>query len=121
MELMQAYNKAEQAVFDHVGYVEDWRVLPIDDSTDQYWCLVQREDGGGHVRFSPKREAIEYWAKNNDYGEYDDDVYENQIYTQRHLPRWVYRGEVLTMVVVDTHTDGNKLLQVFKNDMEIRP
>jgi hypothetical protein len=48
----------------------------------------------------------------------DGDYYENEIYTQRHLPKWVYRGADYTMVVVDTHTDGNKFLQVFANANE---
>jgi hypothetical protein len=46
------------------------------------------------------------------------DYYQNDIYTNRFLPKWVYRGPEYTMIVVDTHTDGNQLLQVFANDKE---
>ena len=38
------------------------------------------------------------------------DYYCNSIYTQRFLSKWVYRGGDLTMISVDTHTDGNKFL-----------
>ena len=46
--------------------------------------------------------------------------YEAEIYTQRFLPKWVYRGEKYTMVCMDTHTDGNKFLGIFENDKEIK-
>jgi len=45
--------------------------------------------------------------------------YRNDIYTQRFLSKWVYRGEDYTMICVDTHTDGNKFLQIFNNKKEI--
>lgn len=47
-------------------------------------------------------------------------MYSNEIYTQRFLPKWVYRGKDYTMICVDTHTDGNKFLQIFDNSKEIR-
>ena len=45
----------------------------------------------------------------------DGNYYEDEIYTQRFLPKWVYRGEDYTMVCVDTHTDGNQFLRIFDN------
>jgi hypothetical protein len=62
-----------------------------------------------------------YWLAEHDdeYGAYGDVLYEHTIYTQRHLPRWVYRGKELTLVVVDTGTDCNQLLQIFRNKNEI--
>lgn len=112
--------EARAAIFAHVGYVEDWRVLPIDDSRDQFWAVDEHERAW--VKFSPKREALAYWLADHDdeYGPYGNDLYENVIYTQRHLPKWVYRGAELTLVVADTQTDGNKYLQIFRSANEVK-
>jgi hypothetical protein len=45
--------------------------------------------------------------------------YSKEIYTPRHLTKWVYSGKDYTMVVVDTDTDGNKFIQIFDNSKEI--
>ena len=36
------------------------------------------------------------------------DTYSDEIYTQRFLPKWVYRGKDYTMILIDIHTDGNR-------------
>jgi len=120
-EALDRFFEARAAIFTHVGYVEDWCVLPIDDSRDQFWAIDEHEREW--VKFSPKREAIAYWIAGHDdeYGPYGNECYENAIYTQRHLKKWVYRGAELTLVVVDTQTDGNKFLQIFRNTNEVRP
>ncbi len=111
---------ARAAIFAHVGYVENWRVLPIDDSRDQFWAVDEHEREW--VKFSPEREALAYWLAEHDdeYGSHGDVLYENVIYTQRFLPKWVYRGTELTLVVSDTRTDDNKYLQLFRNENELR-
>lgn len=118
--VMEIYASARAAILAHVGYVEDWCVFPIEDSRDQSWAVDAREREW--VRFSPQREAIAHWLAdpNDDYGSYGNVVYQNVIYTQRHLPKWVYRGQELTLVVADTRTDGNKFLQIFRNANEVR-
>lgn len=109
MELLNNYNEARQKLFDYFGYVEDWVVIPVDDTTHYFWQLDQQPDGSGEVRFADTEEELNTGEGN---------AYANEIYTQRHLPKWVYRGEDYTMVVVDTHTDGNKFLQIFSNEYE---
>lgn len=111
--------EAREAIFEHVGYKEDWRVLPIVDYRDDFWAVDEHEREW--VKFSPSKEALVYWLENDDYGPHGDNVYEHEIYTQRHLSKWVYRGEELTLIVVDTHTDGNQYLQLFCNADEVRP
>ena len=106
MKLLDEYFELQKKIHAYFGYVEDWRVLPLADATMYYW----REDGK-NVTFADTDEQLD-----SDRGDY----YENEIYTQRHLPKWVYRGEKYTMIVVDTHTDGNQLLQVFDNSLERR-
>jgi len=118
-ETIDEFFELREAIFKHVGYVEDWRVLPLADEREMYWSVDA--DERVFVKFAPRREALAYWLKHDDWGPYGNELYDNEIYTQRHLPKWVYRGAKVTLVVVDTHTDGNKLLQLFRNDREVKP
>ena len=108
MKTLKDYFNLQKKVYDYFGYAEDWRVIPLEDATDAYWHLTG-EGSGDSVCFSPKKE-------------FDDEgcLYMNRVYTQRFLPKWVYRGEDYTMVCVDTHVDGNKFLQVFDNSKEVK-
>ena len=108
MKLFDDYDELRNKLFEYFGYVEDWRVLPFDDARKYFWRLDSGEDGG-NVCFADSEEEL-----STEEGNY----YENEIYTQRHLKKWVYRGADYTMVVVDTHTDGNQFLQIFDNALE---
>lgn len=107
MELLDKYMALRDELFAYFGYVEDWRVIPVDDAREYFWRLDG--EGPGTVTFADTEEQLD-----SEEGEY----YENSIYTQRHLPKWVYRGAAYTMVVVDTHTDGNQFLRIFDNSKE---
>ena len=104
--LTNQFNQAKEALYDHVGFKEDWVVYAIEDRTDMYWKIVDNET----VRF---RDTIEQLNSNDNY-------YEDEIYTQRFYPKWIYRGMDLTMIIVDTHTDGNKFFAFFDNNKEIK-
>ena len=108
MELLDDYFKIQKQIYDYFGYAEDWTVIPIDDSRKYYWKLYG--EGPGSVRFSENAELLEDPGLN---------FYQNAIYTQRFLSKWVYYGEDYTMVCVDTHTDGNKFLQIFDNNKRV--
>ena len=99
----------QQAVHDYFGYVEDWVVIPLDDAREYYWFV---DEESGFVRFAEAKETLE----DEDAGEY----YEDEIYTQRFLPKWVYRTDDFTMISVDTHVDGNKFLRIFDNTKECK-
>lgn len=114
MQLLQQYFELQEKIHQYFGYTEDWKVIPMDDSTIFYWKLTEYEDGTGYVRFHETEEALK--PENEDEGKY----YENEIHTQRFLPKLVYRAEDYTMICVDTHTDGNKFLQIFDNSKEIK-
>ena len=105
------YFKIQKEIFKHFGYVEDWVSIPIEDSREYYWFL--EGEGPGFVRFSETKRKLS--------DEDAMDYYEDEIWTQRFLPKWVYRSKSLTMVVVDTHTDGNKFLRIFDNSKEQKP
>lgn len=108
MRVILEYFAIRQKIFDHVGYVENWRMLPIESLVENYWRLYG--EGPGKVRFA---ESEEYLDDPN-----EEDYCEYQIYTQRHLPRWVYRGETITLIVADTRVDANQVLALFSNQME---
>lgn len=107
MQLFDQYERIRTKLFDYFGYVEDWRVIPVDFQLGRYWRL--NGTGPGEVQYADSVEEL------NDQG---GNYYVNEIYTQRHLPKWVYRGADFTMVVVDTHCDGNQFLQIFDNAKE---
>jgi len=104
MELLNDYFKIQKQLYDYFGYVEDWVVIPIDDGSEYFWMLNEVE---GFVRFAKTKEQL--FSNDCDY-------YENKIYTQRFLSKWVYPAKDYTMICVDTRTDGNKFLQIFDNN-----
>lgn len=95
LKLLDNYFSLQKQIHDYFGYVEDWKVIPLEDSTRYYWQLEQNSDGSGVVRFAESKKKL----KDIDAGEY----YENEIYTQRFLPKWVYVTDDYTMISVDTH------------------
>lgn len=107
MKLLDDYESSKKALFDFFGYVEDWVAIPIDDARKYFWRL--EGEGPGEVQFADTEQEL---------AEESGNYYVNEIYTQRFLPKWVYRAEGYTMVCVDTHTDGNKFLQIFDNAKE---
>ena len=108
MKSIDDYFALQAEIFDYFGYVEDWRAIPLADARDSYWYLTG-EGAGDEVLFADNEEDLHNDEGNN---------YSAEIYTQRFLPKWVYRGKEFTMVCVDTHTDGNKFLMVFDNEKE---
>jgi hypothetical protein len=110
MDLLDKYLQTQEELYEYFGYKEDWRVIPIDDARKYFWRL-DGETHGDSVRFADAEALLD---------DEDMNYYENSIYTQRHLPKWVYRGDDFTMICVDTHTDGNQFLQIFDNKKEVK-
>lgn len=108
MKLLNDYFKLQQEIYNYFGYKENWRVIPLDDCTEYYWYLTG-EGEGDNICFASSEQELQ---------DEDDEYYEEEIYPQRYLEKWVYRGLDYTMVVVDTQTDGNKLLSIFDNKKE---
>jgi hypothetical protein len=108
MKLLDRYFGLQEKIYQYFGYVEDWKVIPLADRTEYYWSLCG--EGPGYVRYA-----------HNEHELFHDDgkaLYEDIIYTQRFLPKWVYRGADFTMVCVDTQVDLNKFLAVYDNAKE---
>jgi len=130
MKILDEYIKLQEEIFKYFGYEENWVTIPIDDARKYYWYLEQKEDGRGHVGFAEEKEVVIQAigvtggnpALSLPYAALPtlpDDYYENTIYTQRFLNKWVYEGKDYTMICVDTNTDGNKFLQIFDNQKRV--
>jgi hypothetical protein len=113
-DLMEQYFNLLDDVFKYFGYQQDWKVSPLDDQRGRHWMICGPENSNStKVVYSPKpftKESIEKGM----------DLYSGTIYTQRFLPKWVYRGKEYTMVSVDTHSDGNQVLMIFENKLECK-
>ena len=107
MKLLDDYLSTLQQIHTYFGYVEDWVTIPLDDGREYFWQIC----GGDEGRLCYAKTEEELKTQLGDY-------YESRIYTQRFLPKWVYRAEEYTMVSIDTQTDGNKFLIVLDNTKE---
>lgn len=113
MKILNDYFALQKQIYDYFGYVEDWKVIPIDNRLGDHWMVILNENGGGSYVHSPEpftEESVKAGST----------IYSGSIYTQRFLTKWVYRGEEYTMVCADTHTDGNKFLMIFENSKECK-
>ena len=107
MELLDQYFEIQRQIYEYFGYVEDWRAIPLSDCRDYFWRL--EGEGPGSLHYADTEDEL-----SSETGQY----YVDEIFTQRHLPRWVYRGEHFTMVSCDPHTDGNVFLRILDNSKE---
>lgn len=105
MKILDDYLKLQKEIYDYFGFKENWITLPIDDRREHFWSILDDE-----VIFGDKDDVI------NNTG----DCYLDEIYKQRFYSKWIYRGEEYTMIMVDTHIDGNKFLAIYDNSREVR-
>ena len=108
MKLLENYNKALQEIYDHVEFVEDWVMYPIDDCTEYFWDCDETT-----IYFA---DSIEEFEDEDEDGNY----YESQIYKQRFYKKWVYEGVDFTMIFNDTQTDGMKYFSIFDNTKRLK-
>jgi len=111
MKLLKDYFRLKKEIHDYFGYREDWVDIPLSDETDCYWFVTG--EGHGGVCVWGDEPLTEEFVR-------DGGIYSGPIYTQRFLPKWVYRKDDYTMVCVDTQTDGNKFLMIFDNSKECK-
>lgn len=116
-EKLDTYFELAKEVHEAFGYVEDWVVIPLDDNRDVYWHL-SGEGHGDVVTWSDTAENLRRYVGDDEPAD-ENKIWSCQLYTQRFLPKWVYRTDDLTMICVDTQTDGNKFLMVFDNELEV--
>ena len=111
-KLLGSYFKLQREIHSYFGYQEDWVTIPLDDATEYYWALSENEQGGGEVKYHETLLTKDFIEGGGHYSA--------KIYTQRFLPKWVYRAEDYTLVCADTQVDGNKFLMIFDNAKECK-
>jgi len=108
-----------EEIHNYFGYKEDWVTIPLSDETEKYWMIIAQDTkegiGGGKIVYSDvpfTEEVIQEGMK----------IYIGRIYTQRFLPKFIYRSDdgKSTMITVDTQTDGNRYLMIFLNEKECK-
>ncbi len=99
--IIENYKKSLEAIYEHVGFTEDWVVYPIDDCTKSVWSC-----NGTEVRYADSMKQFNS----------DGDYYENEVYTQRFYKKWVYEGEIYTMIFCNPQVDGMKWFRIFSNE-----
>ena len=105
MKDLENYKSALQAIYDHVGFVEDWVIYPIDDATDYYW----KTDG----------ETVNYAESIGDLESGTGSCYEDEIYTQRFYKKHIFEGANYTMIFCNPHVDGMKYFRIFDNSKKV--
>jgi len=114
-KLLKTYNQTLKDIHEAFGYVEDWVTIPLQDLTDEEWGL--RMSDGKHrfdIMHGKGTGVLCYGELDN----LDGDYYSSRIYTQRFLPKWIYKTETHTMISVNTGCDGNKYLSILSNDKQ---
>lgn len=108
--LVKIYQGSLQRIHDYFGYVEDWVRIPLDFRLEMYWALHQNEDGTGEVAYCEKKDQVENLS---------GDQYQDAIYTQHFLPKWVYEAEEYTLICVNPRVDGNRYLAIYDNTKRV--
>lgn len=114
------YFSLAKEIHQFFGYQEDWVTIPMDDGREYYWFLIEEplniegkpEAVGGELVYSLEPLTADAVR--------DGAIYVADVYTQRFLPKWIYRTKTHTMVAIDTHTDGNKYLILLDNARECK-
>ncbi len=113
MELIRKYLELGKQIHDYFEYEENGMEIPLRDATKFYWFLSDREKHNSKC----VRSEEPFTEKSIQEG---TNIYSGLIYTQRFLPKWVYRKSKYTMIAVNTITDGNKFLMIFDNVKECK-
>ena len=122
-DLVDNFANALQALFDHCGYVEDWVVFPVIDCRKHYWRVDASERQW--CQHSPKREALVAAIEERTDGpmafpeKHGQHFYSSEIYTQRFLSKWVFRGAEFVLVLENPRVDGNRWLACYRADHEV--
>lgn len=111
MKLFQEYEKNKKEIFEYFGYVEDWRIIPLDFCCEFFWHIEVENRINGSVIFAESKDAL--------LDTHKGDYYCSELFRRRQLPNPVFRGKDYTMIVADTEVDENQVLHVFDNSKEV--
>lgn len=106
MKIIENYDNALQAIYDHVGFEEDWVVYPIDNRTSKFWDT----DG----------KSVFYADTEEEFHSEDGNYYLDEVYIQRFYKKWVYEGKDFTMIFCTQHVDGMIWFALFDNSKRLK-
>lgn len=109
MNKIKEYFKLQDEIYKMCNFTEDWTVYPLDDRTDMYWYTTDET-----VIFHKDKEYI--LDKIDELKYYEDELVQHRFYPKGSI----YRGENYTLIIVDTHTDGNRFFAIYDNSKEIK-
>lgn len=102
LQLLKDYKDLEKEIYNYFSFEENWRVYPIEDSTQSEWSLTYSEIVySNNLREDYKNEA-------NYFG--------GALYSANSI----YRTELYTGIIIDTECDGNIFFMIFDNAKEIK-
>ena len=110
--MIDEYFRLREEIHAAFGYKEDWVTIPLSDERGMHWHY-KGNDRHGCIYYSPLPLTPDVLTKG-------DNLYSAVLYTQRFLPRWIYRTDEHTMICADTQCDGNKYLMIFENALEVK-
>lgn len=113
-DAIDRYFALEEEIKKTLGWVDTWKLLPLEDDRSCYWMLAggnKRTGEGSTVVTSREPITLESAEKG--------EVSSSLVYTQRHHDRWIFRAQGAVLIPVDTHTDGNILLLLLDAEKEI--
>jgi len=107
MELINNYNNAIKALYDHVGFDKDWDDFPLDNRTNMFWKVDESNN-------------CIYYAENMEEMHPDGDYYKDRLYRNKTCKKYEYKGKNMTMILVDTDFHGYKFSAFYDNDKEVK-
>ena len=95
--LIDNYFKLQDEIFKHCGYQEGWKIYPIVDYREYFWTIDDEDL---------------ITSNENDFSD-DGNCYCDEIIGN------IFKGEKYTLILVDTHVDGNSYLALLNNLKEV--
>lgn len=105
MKMLDEYFNLEHQILDYFGYVQGWRVYPLEDSRGYYWMVVGNP-GAMQVVTSKTPFTEESIVKGVD------------IASSLIVNDTILRKEGFTMIPSDTSSDGNIFCTILDNKFE---
>ena len=109
INMLDNYLKLKKQIYTYFGYKEQQRSFPIEDCRSAYWNIYGTESSG-IVIYAPILKDLESGEGSCRSGD---------IYTQKHLDKWVYRANKYTMILIASSCKLDIFLTIFSNDKEI--
>jgi hypothetical protein len=96
IDVVDAYEKAEEALYQYFDIPQEWKVYPIEDDREYIWSV---DEGQTQVIYAESKAAI----RKGDY-------YGGEIRKKRVIVKEKY-----TAILMDTNCDGNVFYAIFDN------